>query len=110
MPCRKLTASLEIQLVSFLYNSDKVIKIKIHSVQKQTKSVDCGVCALAFMTECCFNRYIGDTPLQFDITLLRQHLAKCLEDRKFQPFTKTSLKRLLRRNKTIQVVEIINDV
>ena len=47
--------------------------------------------------------------IQFDITLLRQHLAKCLEDGKFQPFMKTSLKRSLCRKKQIQVVEILTD-
>jgi Ulp1 family protease len=55
MNCKTLTTSVEIQM-SLIYGKGKtVVPVKIPKVQQQHNSIDCGVFAIAFMVEFCFN-------------------------------------------------------
>jgi Ulp1 family protease len=46
--------------MSRIYGKNKdIVPVKIHKVQQQTNSVDCGVFAIAFMTEFCFSGWNG---------------------------------------------------
>ena len=66
-----------------------IVPVKIHKIQQQTNSVDCGVFAIAFMTEFCFSGWNGKNSIHFDTNVMRNHLLiKCMEDKQFSPFSK----------------------
>jgi len=55
--------------------------VKLCSVSKQSGSSDCGLYAVAYITHIAF----GDDP-SLVIFNPREHLLKCLEEQKMQPF------------------------
>ena len=86
---KTLTTSVEIQM-SMIYGKGKtVVPVKIPNVQQQKNSIDCGVFAIAFMVEFCFNNFIGRDNVNFDTYTMRDHLIKCIESQQFSPFPKT---------------------
>ena len=89
----QITTSTAIQLTSLYNQSSKYIDEVIPKVQQQNNGLDCGLFAVAFATEFCFNGYKGDTVLEFDRQEMREHLYKCLVNKKLSPFPKLSLKR-----------------
>jgi Ulp1 family protease len=55
MNSKSITTSVQIQM-SRIYGKNKdIVPVKIHKVQQQANSVDCGVFAIAFMTKFCFS-------------------------------------------------------
>ena len=50
---------LTIQMSRINGKNKDIVPVKIHKVQQQTNSVDCGVFAIAFMTEFCFSGWNG---------------------------------------------------
>jgi Ulp1 family protease len=46
---------LTIQMSRINGKNKDIVPVKIHKVQQQTNSVDCGAFAIAFMTEFCFS-------------------------------------------------------
>jgi hypothetical protein len=86
---KTLTTSVEIQM-SMIYGKGKtVVPVKIPNVQQQKNSIDCGVFAIVFMVEFCFNNFIGRDNVNFDTYTMRDHLIKCIESQQFSPFPKT---------------------
>jgi hypothetical protein len=86
---KTLTTSVEIQM-SLIYGKGKtVVPVKIPKVQQQHNSIDCGVFAVAFMVEFCFNNFIGRDNVNFDTYTMRDHLIKCIESQQCSPFPKT---------------------
>ena len=86
---KTLTTSVKIQM-SMIYSKGKtVVPVKIPNVQQQKNSIDCGVFAIAFMVEFCFNNFIGRDNVNFDTYTMRDHLIKCIESQQFSPFPKT---------------------
>jgi Ulp1 family protease len=64
--------------MSMIYGKGKtVVPVKIPNVQQQKNSIDCGVFAIAFMVEFCFNNFIGRDNVNFDTYTMRDHLIKC---------------------------------
>jgi hypothetical protein len=44
-------------------------------------SIDCGVFAIAYATEFCFNQYTGGKGLTFNTSVMRDHLLQCLSNK-----------------------------
>ena len=83
----KLSNSVKIQL-SALYGSPKSsLTVSCPRVQQQTSgSGNCGVFAIAFLVEYCFEGYAGETVVLFDEAMMRSHLIECLQKGQFSPF------------------------
>ena len=64
--------------------SESHINVRIMDTDKQENASDCGIYSLAFSTALC----AGEDPqcLQFIQSLMRQHLLKCLNGGKMEPF------------------------
>jgi Ulp1 family protease len=56
-----------------------MIPVNLPTVQQQTNSIDCGVFAIAYATEFCFNQYTGGKGLTFNTSVMRDHLLQCLK-------------------------------
>ena len=84
----KLTPSLEIQL-AHLYgngNASKLFSMKIPSIQQQANGHDCGVYAIANLTEFCYGRINGRDEVKYSEQYMRDHLVHCLEKQHFVKF------------------------
>ena len=79
-PARSImTPSLSIQLgLMYGKNTDQDLEIIIIDTQKQTNGVDCGVFAIAHLTEFCLNGSLNPTVI-FDVKNMRKHLQTCFE-------------------------------
>ena len=88
---RTLNANVSIQ-ISQIYNiNTDNITVHIPDVQRQQNSHDCGVYAIAFITELIcsdFNVDISNT--QFMTSLMRTHLLKCIEENNISVFPKVA--------------------
>ena len=88
---RTLNANVSIQ-ISQIYNiNTDNITVHIPDVQRQQNSHDCGVYAIAFITELIcsdFNVDISNT--RFMTSLMRTHLLKCIEENKISVFPKVA--------------------
>ena len=60
---------------------------KIDFMQHQTNVDDCGVFAIAFAMAICSGR--NPEELQFNVSVMRQHLFKCLEKQQMSLFPAT---------------------
>ena len=73
-----MTPSLSIQLgLMYGKNTDQDLEIIIIDTQKQTNGVDCGVFAIAHLTEFCVKGTLNPTAT-FDTKKMRDHLHNCL--------------------------------
>lgn len=74
-----MTPTLSIQL-ALLYgqNSNQDLEIILIDTQKQTNSVDCGLFAIAHLTEFCSKGNLNPD-ICFDTKKMRTHLITCLE-------------------------------
>ena len=85
---KNLPPSLECQ-VAQIYGtatSTNLLRVEISSVQQQDGDKDCGLFAIAFATELAFG---GDlTHVQYKQDAMRDHLVRCLELKKMEPFEK----------------------
>lgn len=87
------------QIASILFLPSKKINVNFVEVQVQSGGSDCGLYSLAFAESLCS----GDDPaeIQYNQHKFRQHLVKCLEERKIMSFPKRARKKKCRiRNKT----------
>lgn len=85
-----LSESLQIQLCQMYWPNTKAshLKITLPRVQQQTNCVDCGVFALAFLTEFCHLKKEVPTNTTFDTLKMREHLYQCIESGHLTPFPK----------------------
>jgi succinate dehydrogenase hydrophobic anchor subunit len=59
--------NVNFDLTGFIFEEKTdIVPVKIHKIQQQTNSVDCGVFAIAFMTEFCFSGWNGKNSIHFD--------------------------------------------
>ena len=58
-PRQTVSASTQIQMSRIYSSNGNVIPVNLPTVQQQTNSIDCGVFAIAYATEFCFNQYTG---------------------------------------------------
>ena len=90
------------QIAAILHSSAPEINLKLEKVQFQTNTVDCGVYAIAFITDLCHNRdpacykYAGSMQL-------RKHLLKCFENGIMSPFPSAESQKNNAINKKIRV-------
>ena len=73
------------QIAAILHSSAHEINLKLEKVQFQTNSVDCGVYAIAFITDLCHNRDPACFKYASSVQL-RRHLLKCFETGIMTPF------------------------
>ncbi|KAG1652267.1 hypothetical protein GQR58_026433 [Nymphon striatum] len=74
---RTLNANMNIQ-ISQIYNSDS-ITVLIPEVQRQSDYSDCGIFAIAFLTEIVLNNFNVDlSKTRFIISSMREHFLKCI--------------------------------
>ena len=71
-------------------------------VQQQHSGVDCGIFAIAYATEFVFNQYTGNE-LEFDRSVMRDHLLMCFQNQDLIPFPK--LKRKMKLKNRPQLLE-----
>ena len=91
-----MSVSVEIQLAKIYGKNSKELTILMPEIQRQTNSLDCGLYAIANMIEFVYNRYDGlrQGKLKFNFAedKMRDHLIKCLENKKMTPFPKSDNK------------------
>lgn len=81
-----ISQSTQIQLGKIYGSGEKAIKVSVSEVKQQQNGVDCGVYAIANLTEFCFTGNCDNQPVNYDINNMRSHLVKCINDKKFTPF------------------------
>lgn len=105
-----VSQSTQLQLGKMYGKGEKTLDVSILDVQQQTNGVDCGVFAIANLTEFCISDDIKEQPIQYDIEKMRSHLIKCLEDKKFEEFPKKQKQKkrlsLTRKREFIQKINI----
>ena len=75
------TSSSQIQLCQLFGKPLKDLKI-IYSPYQAQNSGDCGVHAIANLTEYCFGNDIWTQAIQFDKSKLRSHISNCIGNNK----------------------------
>jgi hypothetical protein len=86
---KTLNSNILIQLSQIYDTKSNSINVKMPFTQKQENSSDCGIFAIAFITELIVNNFDVDiNNLRFEIPLMRKHLSECLDNDKIIPFTK----------------------
>lgn len=102
-PRQTVSASTQIQMSRIYSSNGNVIPVNLPTVQQQTNSIDCGVFAIAYATEFCFNQYTGGKGLTFNTSVMRDHLLQCLSNKQLQPFPKVQPKNTLKLHKNTSV-------
>ena len=82
--------NLLIQMSQIYGKSNKKLNIHIPKVQPQPNSFDCGLFAIAHLVEFCLTGSAFSPKYNFEVPLMRNHLLKCIENKKFEPFPKQS--------------------
>ena len=62
---------------------DKKPRLKVMKMQKQVGAQDCGLFAVAIATAILFGH---DTSVRFNQKIMRDHLAKCFQEKSLQQF------------------------
>ena len=65
---------------------DSALKVNCLQVQQQSNSIDCGVFAIAFVVDVCFE--LPPNESCFDITEMCNHLSACPQLQESSPFPK----------------------
>ena len=99
-PC--LSRSLEMQLFAIYGRGKRHLQVVHPRVQQQHSGVDCGIFAVAYATEFVFNQYTGNE-LEFDRSVMRDHLLMCFQNQDLIPFPK--LKRKMKLKNRPQLLE-----
>ncbi|XP_065908034.1 uncharacterized protein [Dysidea avara] len=83
------------QIAAICNTRSAQIKVHLEKVQMQVSPDDCGVYAIAFLTDLCFGR--NPASHLYDHKKIRSHLINCFEADKITPFpcTKTKEKRAM---------------
>ena len=79
------------QIASILRSNNKQIQLHIEMVQFQTNSVDCGLFAIAFITDLCYG--IDPSNNLYKESKLHMHFLSCLQEGKMVPFPSERQKR-----------------
>ena len=79
------------RIASILKSKKKQIQLHIERVQSQTNSVDCGLFAIAFITDLCYG--IDPSNNLYKESKLRMHFLSCLQEGKMVPFPSERQKR-----------------
>ena len=86
---KTLNSNIQLQLSQMYSGGKNSLNIIVPDVQRQNNSSDCGVFAIAFLTEFLYCGFeFNYNQCRFEPTLMRRHLLKCLEERIFSPFPK----------------------
>ncbi|XP_053382469.1 uncharacterized protein LOC128549555 [Mercenaria mercenaria] len=86
---RTLNNSLAIQLSQIYDNHKDSLKALIPEIQRQENSSDCGVFAVAYLTELLMTNFTVDvSTIRFDISKMRAHLYECISKCSFSAFPK----------------------
>lgn len=89
MSSRTLNSSVSIQASQIYDNGKDRLKVLIPDIQRQSNYSDCGVFAIANLTEILFTNFTVDfSSVRFDISKMRQHLLDCFGNGTFTPFPK----------------------
>lgn len=80
------TKETKMQVASIICSNEPKIGFKVHKIQFQKGSVDCGLFAIAYATDLAF----GNDPASFkyDQTVLRTHFLDCIAKNELVPFPK----------------------
>ena len=80
------------------------LQVTFLPVEKQTDGHNCGVYPIAFAAEI----LAGLSPIDshFDVTRMRYHLIKCLENEKLTPFPKTNKRKQKVLKDATNIIEI----
>ena len=84
-----ITDSMKIQLSKIYWQSDENAELRVNlpRVQQQNNAVDCGLFAIAFLTE--FSTTKDDPKnCHFDVASMRSHLIDCINQKLMTPFPK----------------------
>ena len=101
----RLSRSLEMQLFAIYRRGKRHLQVVHPRVQQQHTGVDCGIFAIAYATEFVFNQYTGNE-LEFDRSVMRDHLLMCFQNQDLIPFPK--LKRKMKLKNRPQLLESTN--
>ena len=96
-----LSPSLQIQITQIYGNDKSEIKLFIPNIQ-QTNGSECGLFAIAHIVEFLHTGKINPNIL-FNATKFRDHLCKCLENKKLEPFPK-SFKRNVKKKEVNPII------
>lgn len=100
-----LSPGLQIQLARIYGKDVSSIQVNIPDTQRQNNSVDCGLFAIAHLTEFCLKGHTCPNVI-FDTTQMRSHLVSCLEQSKLTEFPKTNKMLNSRRRKAEKIVDL----
>ena len=87
-----LGSATETLLAKLVLTQQDVLNIHIASVNKQSGDSDCGVFSVAYCTALAHGQ--DPSGIVFNQSIMRQHLVKCLEEKKMIPFPQIRPKRL----------------
>ena len=83
---RTLNNYVKIQIAQ-IYGCVSSNELLIHlPIIQHTNSSDCGVFAIAYLTDLCFNNFEFNANTRYKIPDMRSHLLNCLEEKKMSPF------------------------
>ena len=89
------------QIAAICNTKSAQIKINLEKVQMQIHTNDCGVYAIAFLTDICYGR--SPSSCVYDHKKIRSHLINCFQTGKMTPFPSTETKEEKAMLKTLNV-------
>ena len=89
------------QIASIAQTRLSQINIKLEKVFRQVNPDDCGVYAIAYLTDLCFDR--DPATRRYDHKQTRKHLIKCFEIGKMTPFPSTKSSKRVASTKKLNV-------
>ena len=81
-----LDTATETLLAKLMLTQCDIIKVHIASVNKQSGDSDCGIFSAAYCTSLAYEQNPSHGGVVYDQSIMRQHLIKCLEEKKMVPF------------------------
>lgn len=97
----RLSSDTETLLARLVHTDKSVVSVNIANVTKQSGSSDCGLFAVAYITHIAFG--LNSCLCVFQQSAMREHLQKCLEDKRMQPFPIQKERRLTMVHKVAQI-------
>ena len=91
------------QLFAIYGRGKRHLQVVHPRLQQQHSGVDCGIFAIAYATEFVFNQYTGNELIEFDRSVMRDHLLMCFQNQDLIPFPK--LKRKMKLKNRSQLLE-----
>ena len=102
----RVNMNTSIQIAQIYTGHNNKLQLILPDVQRQTNSYDCGVFAIAYLTQILYSNMSCDmTSFRFDISSMRSHLLHCLEQCTFSPFPKI-MKMPCKEDKT-QIIKLV---